>query len=129
MLKRLAILGTILAVALAGTAVAVAGSQGGGKWGGKQTLSGEKCVKAGVNFLIKNDLILAASRGEIDYDAIDSDTAPFTSGAINTNLPAGSFLPLGAVVELHLTSPELFDWCIKSKKNRWNDDDDDRGDD
>jgi hypothetical protein len=125
MLKRLAVLGTILAVALAGTAVAVAGSQGGGKWGGKQaTLSGEKCAKAGVNFLIENDLILAASRGEVDYDAIDSDTAPFTSGAINTNLPAGSFLPLGAVVELHLTNPELFDWCIKSKKNRWNDDDD-----
>jgi hypothetical protein len=127
MLKRIAVLGVILTVALTSTAVAVAGSNGWG-WGkGKQrTLSGEKCVRAGVDFLIKNDLILAASRGEIDYDAIDSDTAPFTSGLINTNLPAGSFLPLGTVVELHLTSPELFDWCLKGKqKDRDRDDDDD----
>jgi hypothetical protein len=124
MLKRLAILGTILAVALAGTAVAGAGSKWGGK-GRQTTLSGEKCVQAGVNFLIRNDLILAASRGEIDYDAIDSDTAPYTSGLINTDLPAGSFLPLGTVVELHLTSPALFDWCLKKKYR----DDDDRDDD
>jgi hypothetical protein len=128
MLKRLATLGFILAVALIGTTAAVAGSKGG-NWGwGKQstTLSGPKCVKAGVNFLIRNDLIEAAAKGEIDYDAIDSDTAPFTSGLINTNLPAGSFLPLGTVVGLHLTNPELFDWCLK-KKDRG--DDDDRDDD
>jgi hypothetical protein len=126
MLKRIATLGVILVVALASTAVAVAGSNGWG-WGkGQQrTLSGEKCVKAGVDFLIKNDLIGPAARGEIDYDTIDSDTAPFTSGLINTDLPAGSKLPLGAVVNLHLTNPELFDWCIKKKYR----DDDDRDDD
>jgi hypothetical protein len=114
MLKRFAALGVILVVALASTAVAVAGSNGWG-WGKQGTLSGEKCVQAGVNFLIKNDLIEAAAKGEIDYDAIDSDTPPYTSGLINTDLPAGSYLPLGAVVELHLSNPELFDWCLKKK--------------
>ena len=114
MLKRIAALGVILVVGLASTAVAVAGSNGWG-WGKQRTLSGEKCVKAGVGFLIENDLIGPAARGEVDYDAIDSDTAPFTSGLVNTDLPAGSFLPLGTVVSLHLTNPELFDWCLKKK--------------
>ena len=128
MLKRIAVLGVILTVALASTAVAVAGSNGWG-WnkGQQRTLSGEKCVQAGVDFLIKNDLIAAAAKGEVDYDAIDSDTAPFTSGLINTNLPAGSFLPLGTVIGLHLTNPELFDWCLKGKKK--DRDRDDRDDD
>jgi len=122
MLKRLATLGVILVVAMVATTVAVAGSKG--KWGKQSaTLSGEKCVQAGVSFLIKNDLIEAAAKGEIDYDAIDSDTPPYTSGLINTDLPAGSFLPLGAVVGLHLTNPELFDWCLKGKKKDRDDDD------
>ncbi len=120
MLRKLATFGIVLAVGLTGAAGAVAGNKGGKpstppKPPKQVTLSGPKCVKAGVKFLIKNDLILAAARGEIDYDAIDSDEPPYTSGLINTDLPPGSFLPLGTVVELHLTKPELFDWCIKKK--------------
>lgn len=73
-------------------------------------ISGARCVQAGVRFLLDNDLIVAAARQQVDYDAIDSDSGG-TEGAINTNLPAGSFLPLGTVIRLHFTNPELFDWC------------------
>ena len=122
MFKRFAILGVILAVALSVTAVAVAGNGWG--WGKEKqrVLSGPKCVQAGVKFLIKNDLLIAAAEGKVDYDTIDSDTAPFTSGLINADLPTPAFLPLGDVIKLHYTSPQLFDWCIKSK-NRDDDDD------
>jgi hypothetical protein len=73
-------------------------------------ISGARCVQAGVGFLLENDLLVAAARQQIDYDTIDSDSGG-SEGAINTNLPAGSFLPLGTVIRLHFTNPELFDWC------------------
>lgn len=75
-----------------------------------EAISGARCVQAGVGFLLENDLLVAAARQQIDYDTIDSDSGG-NEGAINTNLPAGSFLPLGAVIRLHFTNPELFDWC------------------
>jgi hypothetical protein len=43
---------------------------------------------------------------------------------INTNLPTPAFLPPGAVVDLHFTNPELFDWCSKGKRHHHDDDDD-----
>lgn len=118
MLHRIATLGVVAAVALGGSAIAVAGNS----WSGsKSNRAGAKCVQAGVSFLIKNNLLVAAAEGKVDYDTIDSDTAPFTSGLINANLPSPAFLPLGDVIKLHYTNPELFDWCGK----RGGDDDDD----
>ena len=63
-----------------------------------------------MNFLVKNDLLVAAARQQVDYDTIDSDSGG-SEGAINTDLPSPSFLPLGTVIKLHYTNPELFDWC------------------
>ena len=71
---------------------------------------GARCVAAGVKFLIKNDLLAAAARQQVDYDTIDSDSGG-SEGAINTDLPSPSFLPLGTVIRLHYTNPALFDWC------------------
>ncbi|MGH3022962.1 MAG: hypothetical protein ACRDNI_04830 [Gaiellaceae bacterium] len=88
-------------------------SEAKGWRGGKdRPVSGVKCVKNGVRFLIKNDLLVAAAKQEIDYDTIDSDSGG-NEGLINTNLPAESFLPLGTVILLHYTNPELFDWCLR----------------
>lgn len=77
---------------------------------GAEAVSGARCIASGVRFLVENDLLTAAARQQIDYDAIDSDSGG-SEGAINTDLPAGSYLPLGAVIRLHFTNPELFDWC------------------
>ena len=33
------------------------------------------------------------------------------AGSSRVALPAGSFLPLGTVISLHRTNPELFAWC------------------
>lgn len=74
------------------------------------SLRGVRCVAAGVKFLIKNDLLVAAARQQVDYDTIDSDSGG-SEGAINTDLPTPAFLPLGTVIKLHYTNPELFDWC------------------
>ncbi|MGZ8717059.1 MAG: hypothetical protein ACXWYO_08125 [Gaiellaceae bacterium] len=71
---------------------------------------GVRCVAAGVKFLIKNDLLIPAARQQVDYDTIDSDSGG-SEGAINTDLPSPSFLPLSTVIRLHYTNPELFDWC------------------
>jgi hypothetical protein len=77
---------------------------------GAEAVSGARCIAFGVRFLVENDLLTVAARQQIDYDAIDSDSGG-SEGAINTDLPAGSYLPLGAVIRLHFTNPELFDWC------------------
>lgn len=71
---------------------------------------GARCVAAGVRFLVENDLLRPAALRQIDYDTIDSDGGG-DGGLINTDLPAGSFLPLGTVIRLHFTNPDLFDWC------------------
>jgi hypothetical protein len=121
MLKRLIpITAIVLASSLAFALDAGAGSRDRGKDGA--AVSGARCVKAGVRFLIKNDLLLAAARQQVDYDTIDSDSGG-GEGLINTDLPSPAFLPLGTVVALHYTNPELFDWCLKGSGR--NDEDDD----
>ena len=106
MLKRIT-----LALAIAATAaVALVPTAGASSPRSADAISGARCVQAGVRYLLENELLVAAARQQIDYDAIDSDSGG-SEGAINTNLPAGSFLPLGAVIRLHFTNPELFDWC------------------
>jgi hypothetical protein len=106
MLKRIT-----LTLAIAATAaVALVPTAGASSPRSADAISGARCVQAGVRYLLENELLVAAARQQIDYDAIDSDSGG-SEGAINTNLPAGSFLPLGAVIRLHFTNPELFDWC------------------
>ena len=101
----------MLTLAIAATAaVALVPTAGASSPRSADAIAGARCVQAGVRFLVENDLLVAAARQQIDYDAIDSDSGG-SEGAINTNLPAGSFLPLGAVIRLHFTNPELFDWC------------------
>jgi hypothetical protein len=106
MLKKLMLLGAIAASALAVTTTAFAG--GGNSQNARDAAA---CVQAGIGTLVSLGLIDEAARGQIDYDTLDSDTSPYTSGAINANLPARSYLPLRDVVALHRTNPELFDWC------------------
>ena len=77
------------------------------------SLKGVRCVVAGVQFLIQNDLLIAAAKQQLDYDTIDSDSGG-SEGLINTDLPTPSFLPLGTVIRLHYTNPELFDWCANA---------------
>lgn len=69
--------------------------------------AGGQCARAGVNFLIANDLIVAAAQGAIDYSTV----ADAEDGPIFADLPKDSFLSLGTVVKLHTTNPELFEWC------------------
>ena len=60
--------------------------------------AGGQCARAGLNFLIANDAIVAAAQSDIDYSAF-------------VDVPEGTFLSLGTVVKLHTTNPELFSWC------------------
>ena len=105
MLKKTALILTI-AVAVVLMLVPAAGASSRNS----DTLRGIRCVAAGVNFLVENNLLVAAARQQVDYDTIDSDSGG-SEGAINTDLPTPSFLPLWTVIKLHYTNPELFDWC------------------
>jgi hypothetical protein len=110
MLKRLALLGgTATPAALAFTTTATASNS-------SNAIAGARCVKAGVAFLVDNNLLEAAALRQIDYSDLDSDMTNnddvFTSsGPINTDLPNGSYLSLGNVIRLHFTNPEPVDWC------------------
>jgi hypothetical protein len=109
MFKRVGMM-FVLAATLAMTLAPLAEARGGDA-GKDRPVSGVQCVKNGVHFF-KNDLLVAAAKQEIDYDTIDSDSGG-NEGAINTDLPPESFLPLGTVIQLHYTNPELFDWCLR----------------
>ena len=116
MLKRLALAGAIAATAA--LALVPAALAGGGN--SSNAIAGARCVKAGVTFLVQNNLLRAAALRQIDYSDLDSDeTNPpnddtYTAdGAINTDLPNGANLALGEVIRLHFTNPELFDWCAR----------------
>ena len=65
------------------------------------------CVQAGIGTLKELGLLQAAAQKQIDYSTL----ADPVEGPIFATLPEGSFLSLGAVVKLHTTNPELFDWC------------------
>jgi hypothetical protein len=114
MRKHIALVGAVVGVALALVPAAMAG--GGSS---SNAIEGARCVKAGVTFLVQNDLLRAAALRQIDYSDLDTDAGPApgnddaysTSGAINTDLPNGANLSLGEVIRLHFTTPELFDWC------------------
>ena len=99
-----------LTLAISAAAVLMLVPAAGASSKSSDSLRGVRCVAAGVKFLIKNDLLIAAARQQVDYDTIDSDSGG-SEGAINTDLPSPSFLPLGTVIRLHYTNPELFDWC------------------
>ena len=68
---------------------------------------GAACVQAGLSTLKSLGLLQAAAQKQIDYSTLANPT----TGPIYTTLPEGSYLPLGQVVKLHTTNPELFAWC------------------
>jgi hypothetical protein len=65
------------------------------------------CVQAGIGTLKELGLLRDAAQRKIDYSTL----ADPVNGPIFADLPEGSFLSLGQVVKLHVTSPELFAWC------------------
>ena len=114
MRKRIAVIAAV--VATAALAIVPASLAGGGK--SSSAIEGARCVKAGVTFLVQNNLLTDAALRRIDYSDLDTDaTNPpnddtfNASGPINTDLPNASSLSLGEVIRLHFTNPELFDWC------------------
>ncbi|HEX7143773.1 MAG TPA: hypothetical protein VF225_00560 [Gaiellaceae bacterium] len=105
MLKRFALLLSVaMLAAFAVTAAPVSAN------GGSDAVRGARCVVAGVKFLASNGLLVKAALRQVDYDTIDSDGGG-DAGLINADLPTPAFLPLGEVIRLHFTNPELFDWC------------------
>ena len=68
MLKRLSLTLAVAATAVIGLTAAPASAGNSG-----QAVAGARCVAAGVNFLVTNDLLRAAALRQIDYDTIDSD--------------------------------------------------------
>lgn len=106
--------GVVLAAVTAAAAVALAPTASAAPGGSSaDAVRGARCVQAGVRFLLENKLLGAAALRQIDYDVLDSDGGG-DAGLINADLPAGSFLPLGTVIRLHFTKPELFDWCASA---------------
>jgi hypothetical protein len=105
MFKRIALTGAVAAAAA--LALVPASIAGGGN--SSNAIAGARCVKAGVGFLVQNNLLRAAALQQIDYSTLDS--GPGGAGLINTDLPNPSYLSLGTVIRLHFTNPELFDWC------------------
>jgi hypothetical protein len=113
--KRIALVAAVVGTAALG--LVPASLAGGGN--SSNANEGARCVKAGVAFLVTNDLLRAAAVREIDYSDLDTDAGPAPgnddaysmSGPINIDPPNGANLSLGEVVRLHFTNPELFDWC------------------
>jgi len=100
MFKRIAVIAAV--VAAAALAVAPIGSAAQPAPG-----KGGRCIAAGVGTLVSLGLVDEAARGEVDYAPLGLNGA----GLIRVALPTGSFLPLGTVISLHRTNPELFAWC------------------
>ena len=101
MFKRIAVIAAV--VATAALAVTPIGSAAQPADPGK----GGRCIAAGVGTLVSLGLVDEAARGEVDYAPLGLNGA----GLIRVALPTGSFLPLGTVISLHRTNPELFAWC------------------
>jgi hypothetical protein len=60
---------------------------------------GAACIQAGLGTLKSAGLLKAAAQQQVDYSTLVA------------GLDSGSYLPLGQVVKLHKTNPELFAWC------------------
>jgi len=60
---------------------------------------GAACIQAGLGTLKSAGLLKEAAQQKVDYSTLVA------------GLDSGSYLPLGKVVKLHKTNPELFAWC------------------
>lgn len=103
MVKRLTLIAAV--VAAAALAAAPIGSAAKPAEPGK----GGHCVAAGVGTLVSLGLIDEAATGQLDYAPLGSQ--PGGAGAIRVAFSGPAFLPLGTVIGLHRTNPELFAWC------------------
>ncbi len=100
-MKKIVATAGIAAAVLAGTVAAAAPASAA------PANEGAACVQAGLGTLKSLGLLQAAAQKQIDYSTLADPVA----GPIYADLPAGSYLSLGAVVKLHTTNPELFAWC------------------
>lgn len=98
MIKRLALIAAVIAAAA--LAVAPIGAAKGHDAG-----KGGRCIAAGVTSLVGAGLIVDAARGTLDYSTLAGPSG------VRLSLAPGTFLPLGTVIGLHRTDPELFAWC------------------
>lgn len=74
----------------------------------KQAAAPGECVQAGISTLKSLEGgIVAAAKQEVNYADFDSTGL----GLIDAEFGEEYFAPLGAIVKLHVTSPELFAWC------------------
>ena len=64
-------------------------------------------ARAGISALMSLDALVAAAKQEVNYAAFDESGM----GLIHAELGDEFFAPLGAIVKLHVTNPELFVWC------------------
>jgi hypothetical protein len=99
MVKRLALIAAVIAVAALAVAPIGAAKPSGDP--GK----GGRCIAAGVTTLVGAGLIVDAARGTLDYSALAGPNG------VRLDLAPGTFLPLSTVIGLHRTNPELFAWC------------------
>ena len=92
---------SLVAVLGLGT-VALAGPPSPSKAAGKGA-----CVQAGIGTLMDLGALQAAAKQDVNYAAFDVTG----TGAIAVELGDEFFAPLGAIVKLHVTHPEVFSWC------------------
>ena len=71
---------------------------------------GAACVQAGIGTLKELGVLQLAAKKQYDYQPLGSQEGG--AGLIGIEFGEESvFLPLGQVVKLHTTNPELFAWC------------------
>ena len=94
-MKKIVATAGIAAAVLAGTVAAAAPASAA------PANEGAACVQAGLGTLKSLGLLQAAAQKQIDYSTLADPVA----GPIYADLPAGSYLSLGAVVKLHTHQP------------------------
>lgn len=70
-----------------------------------------ECVQAGISTLMSLDALQAAAQQDVNYAAFDENSGTEFENAIRTDLGDDFSAPLGKIVKLHTTNPELFTWC------------------
>jgi hypothetical protein len=77
---------------------------------------GAYCVQQGIGTLKSLGLLQAAAKQQVNYALLDVDGPGIPGlgvpgGLIRTQLGSEFTAPLGQIVKLHTTNPELFAWC------------------
>ena len=94
-MRKLVTGGGVVAVAVAATLASAAHASAADT----PRNEGAACIQAGLGTLKSAGLLQDAAQQQVDYSTLVA------------GLDSGSYLPLGKVVKLHKTTPELFAWC------------------